>query len=438
MYGPLITIIYLLGFFSPMSFRREALERWDAISRGNPAVSIMVAIMVVLLIADAFLFLVPGLDAFRDSLHGDSDTYFMDFFSSLVDSMNDPYGNLRGETGVIYPALITAFYALVGNAVSGYVPDPSDAFSYREVQEPVMVLLVITALSLYAVHMFCMRAERKGGLGHWMSELLFLCVLLSSPVMYAVVRGNSMIMCAVFCALFVLGYRSESKWIRWGSYICLGIAAGIKIAPAVLAFLILRERDWRGFAECAAVVAVLFIGPFALTDGGLSDLTDNLLSYSDDRNDGTIVTANDYVYAILHRFASEGVQSAVSIAVTASVIILFGAMILFDRELDQWKVLMLMFGAMILCFGNGIRYNFCYIIVPMVYFASERRELSKINAVSAVCFAVIFMLYPPEPFLKSLALIAVLAMISWESLPKAWDGIRKAAAERRVLHDRSA
>lgn len=432
MYGLFIMIIYHLGFFTPMSLREGALERWDTISRGNPAASLMIVLMAVLLVLDAFLFAVPGLDAFHDSLHSDSGTYFMDFFDSLVDSMNDPYGNLRDVTGVIYPALITVFYAAVGNAVSGYAADPADAFSYREAQEPVMVLLIITALSLYAVHLFCMRAERKGSLGHWMSELMFLCVLLSSPVMYAVVRGNSMIMCAVFCAMFVLGYRSESKWIRWASYICLGIAAGIKIAPAVLAFLILRERDWRGFAGCAAVVAVLFIVPFALTDGSLSDLTDNLLLYGDGRKDGTIVTAGDYVHAILHRFASEGIQSAVSLAVTASVVILFAAMILFDRGLDQWKVLMLMFGAMILCFGNGIRYNFCYVIIPMVCFASERRELSKINAVSAVCFAVIFMLYPPEPFLKSLALIAVLAMISWESLPRTFRAIKDSCRKGHI------
>ena len=417
-----------------MSLRGKALERWDAVSRSNPAASLMVLLMAVFLIADAFLFLVPGLDAFRDSLHGESETYFMDFFSSLVDSMNDPYGNLRDITGVIYPALITVFYSLVGHAVSGYVSDPTDAFSYREVQEPVMVLLVITALALYAVHLFCMRAERKGGLEHRMSELMFLCVLLSSPVMYAVVRGNSMIMCVVFCALFVLGYRSENRWIRWASYVCLGIAAGIKIAPAVLAFIILKERDWRGFAECVAIVAALFIVPFAFTEGSLSDLISNLTSYSDGRDSGAIVTVGDYVHALLYRFVSDGVQSTVSIAVTAALVVLFAAMILFDRELDQWKILILMFGAMILCFGNGIRYNFCYIIIPLVFFASERREMSRINAVSAVCFAVMFLLYPSEPFLKSLALIAVLAMVTWESLPRTRDGIRKAMAERRAKH----
>ena len=72
-------------------------------------------------------------------------------------------------------------------------------------------------------------------------------ILFSLPFIFLWDRGNAVLLTLIALLGFVLFYESESNKKRIVAYICLGIAAGIKI-PQFLACLCCRGRigkKWR-------------------------------------------------------------------------------------------------------------------------------------------------------------------------------------------------
>ena len=63
-------------------------------------------------------------------------------------------------------------------------------------------------------------------------------------MLFMIDRANVLCLVVALSALFVAGYRSENALIRHLSYVCLGLAAAIKLYPVVLGLLVLREKKW--------------------------------------------------------------------------------------------------------------------------------------------------------------------------------------------------
>ncbi|MFR1477072.1 MAG: glycosyltransferase 87 family protein [Hydrogeniiclostridium mannosilyticum] len=74
-------------------------------------------------------------------------------------------------------------------------------------------------------------------------KVLFSCsVLFSGPMFFLLERGNILIAVFAFSLVFLALYDSEKFSHRLIAYICLAVAAAIKLYPAVLGFLVLYKR----------------------------------------------------------------------------------------------------------------------------------------------------------------------------------------------------
>ena len=351
----------------------------------NPVITVFLSAMIFMFLLCVLLGLVSTGWTFDWMLFGDSNDTFMDFFNSVMYSSDRPYTYWE----IIYPPLITVFYGVIGYYTIPHVvhhPGQTLAFDLRESQVSLMVFIIICLALLYFLHRFVGHVTEES-LDRHKAELLFLVLLFSFPVLFALERGNS-IMIALMCLLvFVELYRLENRAVRIIAYIALGCAAGIKIFPAIFALLILRERQYKEFLICFVVVTVLLLAPFLLTDGNifllLSAITSDLDSAAYSNG---ILNFNDLVN-YLHLPPVLG--TALGLAFTG----ICALTVVFKRDMPEWKAMAMISCTLVLCFSLGVQYLLVYMIVPLLYFLRDEKSM-KDNLLYVILFIGIFMLFP--------------------------------------------
>lgn len=336
-------------------------------------------------------------------------TQFMDHFYSVVDSYEGAYG-----IDVQYPAVAVLIYdvfAWFSEDILDTYSGEEAAYALRDNSVAMMLLVMMYLVCVYILYLLYRRTVR-GRLSDVQSDLLFGIILFSGPLIFAFFRGNIIILALTFSALFLAGYRSENKWIRLLSYVCLGLAVGIKITPAILAFLILRDRDWRGFLECVVIALVIFFGAFPLTDGTFADMLHGISLNNDASGEILVSIRSIFLQTDLIPY---DVGNALGWGVSILIVLLSIIAVIFDRGMKPWKAAALFFGCMAVCTGQATTYFFIYMLVPLVLFALEEKEMDKCNLVYVLCFFLIFMLYPRANALKLLGTGVILVMLLWEA-----------------------
>lgn len=90
----------------------------------------------------------------------------------------------------------------------------------------------------------------------------------SSVFLYAFERGNAIVLSAFFVAVFLLYYDSEKPLLKHLAFLCLAIAAGMKIFPALFGLLLLYEKRYKDAALLVAYGVVLSLVPIFFFEGG--------------------------------------------------------------------------------------------------------------------------------------------------------------------------
>ena len=374
------------------SFFDKAKDAYRKEYESNPVFTLFLTILIAFFVIFVIAAIVTGGDSAYYVFSKDPNLFFSDHFDSVLYSYDHPYTRWH----VIYPPLVTVYYTIIGHFTVPYIEIPTgDDLSselIRNSQMGMMSFLVITLLTFYALYVIFSKIMKEKDVRK--GAMFLFTVLLAYPFIYAVERGNSVILALVFCFIFLLGYRSENKIIRYASYVALGCAAGIKLYPALLLLLIFRERRYKEAAICIAVVAALVVVPFIFTDGSFAALFSSVTSYAG-ANLG-VTNLNQIVLGVFQEMLgfSEGIVSIISYAVIGVFTLLSVIVILFDRKMKFWKVVALLSCNLILGLGVGVQYQIVYMAMPILYFLSAEREMTKENKLYAFCFAMTMVLIP--------------------------------------------
>jgi len=358
----------------------------------NPVFILFLTILVTFFIVFAVSVVISGGSTFHNILNADPSKIFYDHFESIEYSYDHPYTDPAHV--VIYPPLVTVFYALLGRIIVPYADTSVSPLAVAMCQSQMglitfFIIILLVFCVLYAVFSKILRPMDTK------KELMFvLLILLGYPFIYAVERGNSILLALVFCFIFLLGYRSENKILRYLSYIALGCAAGIKIYPAILWLLIIRDKNYKEAGICAAIAAALIFVPFIFTDGNPLIMLDNITSYTG-VNLG-VTNINQIVLGIFQEFLgfSGSTASVISYAAIGIFTVLSFIVILFDREMKFWKVVALISCNLILGLGVGVQYQIVYMAMPILYFLAAEKEMTKENKFYTICFAMMMVLIP--------------------------------------------
>ena len=259
---------------------KEYFDKFTALNRQN---KILVLFMSLLLICQ-FVFVIQfiigwisGGTPFAVSLFFQNRIdSFMDFFNvNYFVAENSPY-MIKGSSYPPLPLLFAKFFALFGDYSLGSV-------YVRQTVLGAIGLIVFFAVA-YAGLFFALNTylKRKNWKMKW-RILLFFMLFFSAPNLFLFQRGNYLIYSLMFSALFLLYYNSQSKVKRELAYLALAAAVGIKLYPAALGLLLLKEKKILPLLRTAAYSALLLVLPFMFFVGGFGNIPvffENLRGFS--------------------------------------------------------------------------------------------------------------------------------------------------------------
>ena len=335
------------------------------------------------------IFLTHG-EAIKTVLFADINDTFMDFYNSIQ------YGFKPYSKQVIYPPLINIFYGLLGKFVN-------IGFGDRTLLRTTQAGLFVYTIYLFIVYIPLITLLLKVKKGNIQEKLIFtFSILLSLPFLYALERANSVVLALIFMLIYIRGYQSSDKIKKFGSFISLGIAASIKISPALLGFLLVKERRWKDACVCAGIGILIFMLPFIFTDGNLFILLKNIAKttaefqgFAVDNNGFTLIIGQGVYVNILNtgkfltRYLNFDLTSLANV-VNVLVFILGLCFVCLNKTMERWRATGILCGIMILCTGFSVIYNLIYITIPLVLFFDEHNFKGKFDLFYSSLFLGMF------------------------------------------------
>lgn len=393
---------------------KDRLYRVLTLGASNRVRGVFYAIMITGIIVSLILCLLTFGKSLEIMLFWDRNDFFMDYFNSIFYSLNDPYF----EQKIIYPALIAAVYNAIGIFLETVHGSFSTASEIRGSIAGMLSYILITAITLLGLYWTLSKSKIAS---QKETAIFYLLVLLSFPMLFTIDRGNSISIVIIFSLLFLIGYSSENKKIRYLSYVSLGIAAGIKIYPLLFGLLVLRKyiqtkktEDLKDSIACILIGAIVFLTPFLLYEGSFMALINNasgFLGASDAPwlvDISNIIQATALLFGYSEYLAFENVGKVVSLI----FLVFISLYVLFYQDAEKWELICILSGAMVLSTGIGVQYVLLYMVLPAWYFISSNPISNSKNVFFAISLALALMPFPvPYQFFSYLKGIMVWAII---------------------------
>jgi len=321
-----------------------------------------------------------------------------DFWVCVQDNLTmQPYINNSS-----YPPLACLFFAFFAKQI------PVEADGGFDFSAPANNILFL-AYMLVTISAF-INLLNSAKAGNQFEKAFFgMIVLLSAPYIYMFERGNIIFVALLFLMAFVFGKDSKNKYVRELSYICLGIAAALKIYPAVFGLLLIKDKDYKAAVRVTLYGIAFFVIPFFAYNG----FHDMYRMYSDIR------FAED-------QFAGTGVGGKVNLSSTISVIMgllgndymapiiqrifvvlpfiyLIFAVIACMFHKSKWKIYTLLVTMIILVPTFSFVYTLIFFIIPLVFFLDTKEKRTWIDWACLICFVGIMVpiVHNPTELLKN-------------------------------------
>lgn len=268
-----------------------------------------------------------------------------------------------------FPPLAYLLYSFLAH-ISGFVADDYsqvNRFQLYAHNMPVFIIynMICFGLLIFAVSLYFKKHS-------FLNIMYFPCLLLFSyPIAFtAFQRGNSIFLVVSLVAIALAWKDDESKFKREMAMILIAVCAGLKIYPAVLGLLYLREKRWKETIRLIIYGIVLFIVPFAFF-GGFEAIKTFF---------GTII----WLYGEVHITSVNGVvMEAVknifgrNAALFASIIqqlFLILSLTAFFLLKEKWSQILILCGLMALYISSSWMYTCIYFIPPMLMFFKEQNQ----------------------------------------------------------------
>lgn len=190
----------------------------------------------------------------------DSRDTFMDFFNPLytMQSGQITLSNFYNENTGGYPPIARFMLWLLGNSISRNIISQG-AFESKMNSSMLFVILILILIIAF------IKIISKHLTSGTYNILTF--VIISAPMLYAIERGNIIIVSFILTLFYVMEMDSQSVLKKHMAYLALSVAAGIKLYPAVYGLLLLTKHKWKEAVTAFGYGISVFIFPFLFTGG---------------------------------------------------------------------------------------------------------------------------------------------------------------------------
>ena len=280
--------------------------------------------------------------AFASLYRGNSDfNWLLGIFSDFVSIMNAalidaPY---VFEDGASYPPIaimvLYPFAWICRDVFATYATEEwvnIDELTSRVVLHPEfwIALVLFFVISISSILLVVIKTYHLDKLTALKVSLI---ILLSAPVVFAIMRGNTIYFALIFLLLFLMMYEHPKAWVREIAYLCLVIAGSIKIYPLFFGVFLLKKKKFFASFRVAVYFFALFFLSFQLVPdgiGGMDPFLDNLFGFMS--NDVRLLSMRNLsISSLLYKAfdlvsptATEGTAFAVA-NLTAMLLLFLGA-----------------------------------------------------------------------------------------------------------------
>ena len=231
--------------------------------------SLFIAIEVILIAVFLTIDLITHGEAL-DKLLIENNSRFMDY-SIHLGFASAPLGTNVYEFSdmACFPPLAFLMYGFLAR-LGGYAADDPQYIrdSYDNVIEGnnIVVFLVYNLICVLLLAYACSLYFKKRGM---LNQIILPAIfILSYPIAFsAMERGNSVFLVAPLIAIALAWRNDTSKVKRELAMILIAVCAGLKLYPALLGLLYLKEKRWKETIRLIIYGAVLFFVPFVFFGG---------------------------------------------------------------------------------------------------------------------------------------------------------------------------
>ena len=319
---------------------------------------------------------------------------FMDFYNSIYDSMYGPY-----EHEVIYPPLCCLIFKMFGSLLPGtsYVKTWTErgGFRIRGFQEIQFSLLIFFAFFIILFVGAMQKPLNKRG--YFEKMMITLAMFLSTPVLYALERGNIIIYSFVFLLLYLICYDDSRPWLRELGYIFLALSAAIKLYPAIFGLMLIRDKRFKEAIRTVIYGVALTIGPFDFF-GGIEAV--QMMIKAIGKFKGTesygISFSNGVSFLLL---GSTGYHRWLTFAGMVAALCLIICFFLVDKKPEhKWKMMAVLSLSMLGLVENCGKYMIIFAIIPWLSFFRTEAKLKLIDYVYVLMMTVMLAPLPLGKF----------------------------------------
>ncbi len=320
------------------------------------------------------------------SFHNDSNDTFMDFFNSLQYERH-PY-----EAKVIYPPLANLFYYIM----HAFVPEgifSRGTVAIRDSQIGRILLVLYMLVTIFLLYLAIGKMDKKSS--NNVQMLTFFTLLFSTPILFTIERANLIIIALIFMVFFCAYYDSESKLLKHFAFLSLAISASIKIYPAMLGLLLIREKRWKDTFICIIYGIIVFFLPFIFFGG----IKSAILMINNIANCGSEMLNNGEgwklsILSICNYFSvwfTGTIGSYNALATLLKIICFIGGcvILLFVKYDEKWKLYMVPTLMMVLLPDFSFVYSGIFLIVPLLYYLNADTKFKKSDVIYMILFLLI-------------------------------------------------
>jgi len=424
------------------SIKLTAVKTYSKVQKhiSNPISIVFIAAMLIAFITSLSLAITTEGENFRSFLFDDSTNYFMDFFNSVHYAC---YDSLYTSYGVIYPPFIEIFFRTIAHLIPGGTT--MSGTELRSSQVGMIIFMLVFSLNLMILGIIIFKSKK----GSPVEKLLFtLLIFFSLPVISLIDRGNIIIAAISAAAIFVRYRNSTNAFYREIAYIALAVSAAIKLYPALLIFILVKDKNWWGFLRTGIYIVLLFFVPFFYFGNitvNIKAYINNVLGWSNIFTGevistvGTFLsggTANNPISDFGARITSFGVSSFAEVAAdelvsptgwiqwpsgtvtytstfqiiaaalfnnynalagsTAISNVIIVAMMISGFVFKDWRCVLVWSILSVAMFTTSFTYSLCFLILPCVMFLNDSNFKNPVHWIYAVGFFLVLACFSTE------------------------------------------
>ncbi len=257
-------------------------------------------------------------------------------------------------------------------------------------------IIVFIALLLLVVLLYKYACDRI--LTSYSNEkrLLFvIATLLSAPVLVgAIERGNISFLTAILVILALYFKDSDNRVLKELALILIAMAAGIKLYPAIVGVIYLREKRIKEAIRLVLYGVIVFFVPFAFC-GGIAGLIQYLkiLFFFEGQGYRSWTNIRNYLLSVSDLFGAYE-RSAYFVKyfkITENLFLLFSIITVFKTD-RKWKHILYPAGIMALYVPFSYRYTAVYMLIPLVFYLRENKDDMQLHTVPGFVYPILFAL----------------------------------------------